>query len=338
MYKQKYKKYKNKYIQLKNELNLSRVASIEKLHIDFVEDPLDLDDKIIYKYSQLTNRVYYENIITKKNIIPDLHLGQLKLFYCELIFLTKYSNQATKVIYIGAAEGYHIALLSDLFPHLKFDLWDPRTFDILSRDNIKIYNKFFTYEDAKEYSKSDEKILFICDIRNLNISRAKKKSDKNKMDQIIENDLMVQADWIKIINPIYAFLKFRLPWYKQFTEYLTGTIYLQPYGPFSSETRLMTNDYKNFINYDNYEFDEKLAHFNMMKRSNKMDHSRWNDVFIKHNLLNCWDNAVALYIVDYYLRNIHSIKSDNRTGKLFMDILNFHIQKYGSKYNIIFND
>ncbi|AGD93086.1 poly(A) polymerase small subunit [Megavirus lba] len=62
MYKQKYEKYKNKYIQLKNEFNLSRVASIEKLHIDFVEDPMDLDDKFIYKYSQLTNRVFYKNI------------------------------------------------------------------------------------------------------------------------------------------------------------------------------------------------------------------------------------------------------------------------------------
>ena len=48
-----------------------------------------------------------------------------------------------KVVYVGAAEGYHTAYLADMFSDFKFDLWDQREFDIKDRPNITLFNRLF---------------------------------------------------------------------------------------------------------------------------------------------------------------------------------------------------
>ena len=57
----------------------------------------------------------------------------------------------------------------------------------------------------------------------------------------------------------------------------------------------------------------------------------------KYNLINYWDNALALHIVNFYLKHVKNIRSEEATGKLFMEIYDYHQIKYGSKYNAIFN-
>lgn len=309
-------------------------------YIDFDEDFKSIDNNdVLYKFSQLTKKMKYdaakEKIKSISKKLPNLHLGQIKLFFSELIFLTKYYKESTKVLYVGAAEGYHISLLADFFPMLSFDLWDPGKFKLEPRENIKIYNFFFTIEDAKKYANQDEKILFMCDIRTIGVAKLIKQEEEIKVDELIENDMSMQAHWIKIINPVYAYLKFRLPWYSSKYSYLKGTIYLQPYSPRSTEARLMTNNYIDYIDYDNQDYDEKMSYFNHFIRP-FIKYDRWKNIFQKYNILNCWDNGIGLYITDYYLRKVHNINSDEKTGELFMEIINFHIKRYGKKYNVIF--
>ena len=308
-------------------------------HVDFDEDFVnkDLDNQLIYKTSQLTKRISYLDA-EKKNIKP-LHLGQFKLFFSELIFITKKSIGIRKVLYVGAAVGYHVGKLADLFPDIMFDLWDPEKFDIDSKPNIKIYNNFFTNEKAQLYREDGEnpdRMLFMCDMRNLEVEEAKK--DPRKMDQITNKDMEYQSIWAKIIKPKYSYLKFRVPYIKQKFSYLNGTIYLQPYTPMSTECRLMTNNYDQLKIYDNVEFDELMAYFNSVIRFDDAKYDRWSDEFEKYNLLNCWDNTMGFYICDYYLRMIKNITSDEETGKMFMDILNFHSDRYGNKYDVVFNN
>ena len=315
---------------------------ITSQHVDFEEDFVGkkIDDNIIFKFSQLADSVPYvkgkEKLDTSK---ASIHLGQFKLFFSELLFLTKYIHEATRVLYVGAAMGYHIAKLADLFPTIMFDLWDPGKFSIEPRDNIKIYNKLFRNENAQAYASDKENILFMCDIRTLDIGTLLKKKSNDEINDLIENDMNMQANWIKIINPIYAYLKFRLPWAsekKPTSKYLGGTVYLQPYSPVGTEARLMTNNYTDYVEYNNKEYDEKFAYFNFNIRF-KTTYPRWENIFLKHNLSNCWDNALSLYIIDYYLRKIRGITSDNATGELYMEILNYHIKKFGDKYNVIFD-
>lgn len=305
--------------------------------IDFEEDFVSTEySGIPYKYSHLIQRISYEETHQmKKPRYPKMHLGQIKLLFSELLFISKYAHDATKVVYVGAAVGYHISKLADLFPSLEFDLWDPREIILEPRENIKTYKQLFTNEIAEKYATQNDKILFMSDIRNTRIGKLKK--DMGKMDELIDNDMILQKNWVQIINPVYAYLKFRLPWFEGKTKYLGGTIYLQPYVDIiSTEARLMTNNYTDLVEYDNKEVEEKFAYFNFIqRRTSKYD--RWNDIFTKYNLFNCWDNAMGLYITDYYLRKVHGIRSDEETGKLFMDIINYHIKEYGDKYNVLFN-
>lgn len=314
-------------------------------HIDFEEDfeenfvAASHENSFVYKYSQLSDRIPYHKAktenIDKKSV--SIHLGQIKLFFTELLFLTKYINGVSKVLYVGAAMGYHISKLAELFPKVIFDLWDPGKFMLEPRNNIKIYNLPFKNENARMYASDQEKILFMCDIRTLTIAKFTKEKDEEKIGELVENDMIMQAEWIKIINPVYAYLKFRLPWLTPKSHYLGGTIYLQPYSPVGTEARLMTNNYTDNIEYDNFEYDEKMAYFDFKVRT-KNEYPRWKNIFLKYNLLNCWDNAFALYITDYYLRKIHNISSDDKTGELYMDILNFHIKQFGNKYKPLFNE
>lgn len=326
-------------------------SSIPK-HIDFGEDFVDNknendnnndNNNFIYKYSQLIKKTPYLDILADDPsviMVKKYHLGQLKLFFSELIFLTKYHKDVNKVLYVGAAEGYHSVKMAELFPHLTFDLWDPRKFDpkLKEKKNVNLYNAFFDVAAANRYAAGGEKILFMCDMRTLEIGNLIKEGQIQEIEDLVDDDMKMQAQWARIINPVYAYLKFRLPWYSDHTKYLSGTIYLQPYGPAATEARLMTSNYSDTIRYDNKAYDDKLAYFNFKIRP-KLDpntNAKWTPIFDKYNLKNIWDNAISLYITDYYLRTVKNINSDESTGKLFMEIIDFHKEKYGSKYNVIF--
>jgi hypothetical protein len=178
--------------------------------------------EFIYKYAQLTARMPFAEFSKSScGQSKKIHMGQLKLLISEIMFLSKKSHPGNKVLYVGAAEGYHTAYLANMFPHLTFDLWDPGRFHIEDRPNIKIFNRFFTHEDAKKYISQGYNTLFISDIRNLEIAESIK-TDVKRADDIIEEDNKKQLEWVHIINPICAFLKFRPPYRSGKTEYLGG--------------------------------------------------------------------------------------------------------------------
>jgi len=264
------------------------------------------------------------------------HLGQLKLFFSELIFLSMHAKPKDKVIYIGAAPGYHITKLADLFPDVMFDLWDPRNFEVESRPNITVHQSFFTDTIATAYTGTGERILIMCDLRTLTIGKLKKQKDIDRMDELVDDDMKMQRRWCQIIKPAYAYLKFRLPYEIPKTKYLAGTIYLQPYSKISTETRLLTKNYTDQIVYDNIEFQEKLAYHNGYTRCQSKEYPKWYNIMEKYHLVNNWDNAFAIRITHYYLKKIKKINSEEATGNLFMDIINYHINKYGDKYNVLF--
>lgn len=294
----------------------------------------------IYKYSQIPNnhRISYDQSIKICRQARTMHLGQLKLFFSELLFLTMYAKPGYKILYIGAAPGYHTTKLADLFPECQFDLWDPRQFDTESRPNIKIYQDFFTDVSASSYAISNEQILLMCDLRTMKIGQYKKHNDIEKMDDLVDDDMQMQARWCATIKPIQAYLKFRLPYEIPQIKYLTGTIYLQPYTKVSTEARLSTNDYTTKIIYDTKEFEEKLAYHNAYNRCQfKQSQSQtWSKIMDQYNLYNNWDNTFALRITHIYLKKIKGISSKKETVKLFLDIVKYHIKRYSDKYDVIF--
>lgn len=283
-----------------------------------------------------SNKITYnESLEICKN--KNIHLGQLKLFFTELLFLTMHAKPDDTVIYVGAAPGYHTTKLADLFPKVNFDLWDRRKFETEQRKNIKLYREYFTDSSANMYSQnSNGRILFMCDLRNLSIGKMSRDKNIDGMDDIVSEDMVLQKKWCKIIKPAMAYLKFRLPYEIPKTKYFTGTIYLQPYTKISTETRLMTNDYDTEIVYDNLQFEKMLAYHNAYNRCMSKTYKKWKDITHKLNLKNNWDNCLALYTTRYYLKHIKNNRSMDDVADLFMDIVNFHIDKYGGKYDVLF--
>lgn len=282
---------------------------------------------MIYKYSQLKERSKYD----KKYDKIIMHFGQLKLLFSEMLFLSKYSEDGNKVLYIGAASGYHISLLADLFPKLTFDLWDAGKFNLEQRDNIKIFHKYFTNSDAQEYKKEGKNILLISDIRNLDIQ--KYRHNMKELDKLITSDMNKQKEWTQIIKPKAAYLKFRLPYEKGTTEYFDGKIYLQPFSPQSTESRILVTDYNKMKKYDNTEFDEKLAYVNCCIRGSNDKYDMWDKIMDEYNIVNNWDTTYAFYIIAYYLRKQNK---GSDVGKLFKEIIEYHEKDNKNKYKNLY--
>lgn len=230
------------------------------------------DDLIINANSK---RLKYEE---QGRATKSIHWGQRKLLISEIEFFTLYLDKSIKdplCVYVGAACGSHIPILSNMFPSLRFHLYDPNKFTIVETDRIKIYDDYFTDKIAKTYAGRNN-VFFISDIRTVdskeNVKKAleevgitkydrngkpegpydlikKAKTKSTEMNEAgIWEDMEVQQNWVLTINPVHALLKFRLPWPQEYVDeepvdrtvsYLKGTLFWQPWvGQNSTETRL----------------------------------------------------------------------------------------------------
>jgi len=239
---------------------------------------------------------YFRTKNMNKNII---HFGQLKLMMAELQFIISFWDPKTtprpKIVYVGASSGQHIECISELFPVFEWHLYDPSPFSIKESEKIKIYtgeNGYFTNKQASQWSGRND-VFFISDIRGkytLEISSMtldeeyeKINNDPSYVSKIFEQqeenekqvikDMIDQKEWYKIIKPVHALLKFRLPYvYKHIDtkfNYLNGYVYHQPWvGATSTETRLVPIGY-NEIEWDIQDYEHQMFYHNRVTRTAK---------------------------------------------------------------------
>lgn len=199
---------------------------------------------------------------------PNTHWGQVKLTLAEIRFLNSIRGDEPKiVVYAGAAAGYHIPLLSKMFPDILFILYDPAKFGINPTSNIIIRQEMFTDEIAKLYHNMD--VIFISDVRT------DEDDPKTFEENVHKNNIMVEK-WINIMNPKCSSLKFRFPYPVSDSlqdtnyEFLDGEIYFQQFAPsVSTETRLIINQENNYSKkvYDTKDYEEKMFYFNTKYRN-----------------------------------------------------------------------
>lgn len=174
--------------------------------------------------------------------------GRRKLLTTEISFLSEHldaKSQRATVVYIGAAPGIHIHLLSILFPNVVFMLFDPRPFKIQTthggsfhtrakskriiearlipqeflanassvsnyatshEHRIVLFNHTFTNDHARAYGDCD---FVWSDIR----TRAYGADGPHDAD--ILYDLSMQHCWVSMMKPHAFMLKFRLPFYRK---------------------------------------------------------------------------------------------------------------------------
>ncbi len=266
----------------------------------------------------------------------SLHWGQLKLMLSEIEFLTlvmkdlyqKSNGDEIVVIYAGSAPGHHIKYLSKLFPDIMFRLYDPRDFIIKECDKIEINQCYFTDEIAmklkEEYNnKPNANVYFISDIRR-----------EPATEKTVEEDMEMQLQWYKIMNPQLTMFKFRLPWQKGVTTYLEGDIYIQVYpGETSTETRLIIPKNAKMVKYDNKKYENQLFYHNFVVRKQKFN----NYQLYKEGLCGCYDCECYYQIVKSYLEIMKKDNSHNKIIELINEISS-SIQKKKNLYIATVND
>ena len=243
---------------------------------------------------------YYER---KNELRTTNHWGQRKLLLSEIEFLTEYGHKSSLVVYAGAAPGVKNEYLTYLFPEHEFIFIDPMPFrDNLiaaskENDRITLKEEFFTDKIAMEYCEKN--VLFICDIRTADI----KIMGLEEVEDAIVEDNKMQLSWHLIMKPAASMLKFRLPWGKGITRYLSGyseegKIYFPVWGRQSTtETRLVAVG-DDVYDYDNTKYAEQLFYFNTITRCNYYKH----DIYGVPGLCHCYDCSSEVLILTNYAK------------------------------------
>lgn len=267
-----------------------------------------------------------------------VHWGQRKLAIAVIMFILQYwdpvKHPKITVVYVGAAHGTNIGFMARLFPSIRWELYDPGTFDksLFSIRSITLHTDkegFFTNETAEYWAKkreSGENILFISDIRNY----PKDRTDHFLRAQYVQNDLESQQEWCKIVRPIAAHLKFPLirrerdgiEISNRYLKYMAGTIYFQAWNrPKSYETRLVVTEFDKEVYWDLDTAHDQIRYINKYLRAHVDAESVSNEGFVlqsipKVGLNGSWDAAFESLIWSHYLEKngLNATKED--IGKL----------------------
>jgi hypothetical protein len=223
----------------------------------------------------------------KKNILrSNLHRGQRKLFLAELDFLLSVYNQQNlfeqenvNILYVGAAPGVHIPLLSKYFPNAIWTLIDPSKSIVENGGKFNVLRGFFSDKNQSNQVKMKGNIYYAEDYANITdifINDARVTDPKNdyledETDPDIRLDQESTLRWTEIIKPKHgSLLKFRPPYTdKEIDIFEDGILRTQVWAPQgSTESRLWMIGPSNYrrktisnSNYENY-----FAYFNFVAR------------------------------------------------------------------------
>ena len=266
--------------------------------------------------------------------------GQLKLFLSHLQPLvtfwdTKLVPHLT-VVYAGFAPGLSIAIVDALFPGMiSWHLYDTNPYYLGDVKDFKVYNQWFTDEDARKWSKVPN-VFFFTDVRSVSFSEEYRLAGKidPKSEAAVKDDMAMQRGWIEIMKPYQACLKMKLPYVLKdksgnliphTTSYLEGNIMIQSFNQHaSSETRLIPLkrcDGTYYIkDYDDILYEEQMFYHNYVNKEAPSMGIEETE-YIK----NTYEYAHLLYVFELY-KSI--IETDNTPIELATDaIIELHEMK-----------
>ena len=269
--------------------------------------------------------------------LGNTHWGQLKLFVSELLFLTHYydSTETNDVVYVGAAHGDHLRVLSKMFPKITFHLFDSGDFNegLYNISNIVVNKRYFDDSDIEEWK--NRKCLFISDIRTTTYDSSKTNIEDLKINEdTVWEDMALQRKWVETIKPLYSLLKFRLPYAEQFElekgktrNYLDGIVYTQAFcKSSSSETRLcVLGKQITGREWDILSYERKLFHHNSVIRckylfENPIDKEK-RFIYPELGLYNDFDSVYFTNVVIDYMKKINMDITKESVKKLLKYIL-----------------
>ena len=143
--------------------------------------------------------------------------------------------------------------------------------------------------------------------------------NNNEFEDAVKENNAWQINWVKIMKPKMAMLKFRIPFNTlEPYEYFDGEIDLQPWAPpHSSETRLLTNGLKMKM-YILEEYDAKMYYYNnFIRTKNNYDINFekyiWRQYFKKVGT----DESDIENKINKYMDKVSKVLKRNLKGKHF---------------------
>ena len=355
----------------KHKIDESKIPLLDKELFDYVfkNKPLFFSHlkKDFEKADFPLNRILKDNTPELKyfrrrnDFKKTIHWGQLKLHLSEIEFLTLVHKEFGKTnfilsssklrknsrnnlnnkigsneskekqiyfIYAGSAPGHHIPFLHKLFPDVKFELYDPNPFVLSNNDYINIHtgdpDGFFTNQTAKYWraeNHPDKYIVFCSDIRT-----------EPATPENVKQNMEMQLEWWKIMNPELSIFKFRLPWTDEksskdeYTEYPKGDIYIQVYpGHTSTETRLIVKKNAEIKKYYHAKYEKQLFYHNRITRKLYYKNILGNLTLENDGICNCYDCVSFIEIIKQYLEVMREDKKIDKIKlyKLIMKNINY---------------
>ena len=232
---------------------------LRALYMEQMEEALStLNSPPILDYSDIKHELPYDgNLHLYK---PSVHIGHRKLFLTELRFFSRFADtpdvaepgREQVVLYVGASPWTHGGLLMKLFPTLKFILVDPvavkaigvtvkpllvmknkeppyfvvkRHLEMIrnSKQRVFSFECYFGNNFARAVKDVFPEIYFVSDIR----TQLGRTGHPDSLD-ILWN-MAQQMNWMFIFQPTLSMLKFRHPYYEDYSLF-KKFCNQQPYG------------------------------------------------------------------------------------------------------------
>ena len=264
--------------------------------------------KEIYQFNNRTTVHYRER---------SLRLGEIEfltLACSELATNKELKFKNIVLIYAGAAPSKRLHHLHDMFPFVKFLLYDPiKLVDTQTSPMIEIKQELFTEETALEIRETynDCTRLFIS-----NIKRAKPFSSIENI-QLETEDMQLQKRCHQNLCPFKSCLRFRVPYPENRAnsaheiDYLDGRVYFRLWSHHASmDTNLLVSNNAGMKRYSFMKYKNQLYRFNTVERVQCYRH----DVETS-GLDHCYDCRGEVYIFEMYLKHVDDIFNQLCRGK-----------------------
>ncbi len=317
-----------------------RYNLLRRVESPLVMVPVEQGDAFMRLAMGAPEKAYEHTPAATQCLFSDVHLGQRKLLINEILFLTQHGSKSNVVVYIGAAGGQHIPILGEMFPRHRFLLYDPAQFSRplmeYMRKNpqkIKVYNELFppapgslSAKELEEATGGETGFLLISDIRR------RDESSDAPTNKDVDEDMELQVDICRKMNPKAAHLKCRLPYLDPEAnppepdvevKVPNGEIYFQPWCPHkSTETRLVieppyTDDNSRPISARWYE--SALYYHNSVSRYHRYSVAVLAplEVFVGTIYDSCFDCTFERYTIWLYLTSSHKAESYSNLSVIF---------------------
>lgn len=297
---------------------------------------------LVYGPCDITNLVYSNSLKLRTDIKVNKKKDErkfnddLRLLMSEILYITRYvdyqDSKPIKIIYIGAAPGFHLVKLMKMFPFIIFDLYDDEELHpdlerylIENENQVTMYREKFTLETCSRYEEALEDIYLITDNREVRFmkdpifpkdsyySEVKEQFQKEKEASYLQ-DMEFQKEVCKKLEPCNAFLRFRPPHFYEgmspepaIFEYFSGIVYLMIFNDYkSTESRIVVNDYVNDKFKWNYkDFQHRLNDFNAEVRESLLVNPFTNDSApLPNQLGNKFETVMMIQLLIEYFKTI----------------------------------